>query len=61
MAPGRNPARAADESGWQWTRVPSVGTDDPSGKLHIWANSNTTLSFFVKVEVEGPAGTSPYQ
>lgn len=46
---------------WQWNKTPSVNTDDPSGKIHMWADLNGSIELFVKVEIEGPAGTNPYQ
>jgi hypothetical protein len=46
---------------WQWTKTPAVGSDDPSAKLHFWAERDGTVTVSVKVEIEGPAGTNPYQ
>lgn len=50
--------QAAD---WQWRKTPSNGTDDPSMRMHIWANPGGRLGVPVKVVIEGPAGTNPYQ
>lgn len=58
--PGSRPASEQDAN-WQWTKTPSVATDDPSAKLHLWTNANRAMQLFVKVEIEGPAGTNPYQ
>ncbi|MEO8055547.1 MAG: hypothetical protein ABI768_10345 [Acidobacteriota bacterium] len=58
--PGDRPAGEQDAN-WQWTKTPSVATDDPSAKLHLWTNANRWITLFVKVEIEGPAGTNPYQ
>ena len=52
------PSEGAD---WQWRKTPSVGTDDPSMKMHVWANVRQDVCNTVKVTIEGPAGTNPYQ
>lgn len=46
---------------WQWIKTPSVGSDDPSSKVHLWADPLGQLIVIVKVTIEGPAGTNPYQ
>jgi hypothetical protein len=46
---------------WQWRKTPSVGTDDPSMTMHVWANVREQVCNTVKVTIEGPAGTNPYQ
>ncbi|HQQ77902.1 MAG TPA: hypothetical protein PLB01_11140 [Thermoanaerobaculia bacterium] len=46
---------------WQWRQVPAKGTDDPSMKMHVWASANGRAKVHVKVTIEGPAGTNPYQ
>ena len=46
---------------WEWRKTPSNGTDDPSMRLHIWADGLGWSLALVKVEIEGPAGTNPYQ
>jgi hypothetical protein len=46
---------------WQWRKTPSKGTDDPSMRMHIWANVGGRIGVPVKVIIEGPAGTDPYQ
>jgi hypothetical protein len=53
--------KVGDSEDWQWTKTPSIGSDDPSSKLHMWADANRSIELFVKVEIEGPAGTNPYQ
>jgi hypothetical protein len=54
-------AQGGVNADWSWTRTPSIGSDDPSSKLHMWAEPGSTILIDVKVEVEGPAGTNPYQ
>jgi hypothetical protein len=46
---------------WQWRKTPGVGTDDPSMTMHVWANVREQVCNTVKVTIEGPAGTNPYQ
>jgi hypothetical protein len=46
---------------WQWTRTPVIGSDDASSKVHLWADPLGQLFLSVKIEIEGPAGTNPYQ
>ena len=46
---------------WNWSRNPVVGTDDPFSKVHLWADANGIIRLCVKIEIEGPAGTNPYQ
>ena len=46
---------------WQWTRTPAIGSDDPSSRIHMWADPVSIIAIDVKVEIEGPAGTNPYQ
>jgi hypothetical protein len=46
---------------WQWRQVPAKGTDDPSMRMHVWASANGRAMVHVKVTIEGPAGTNPYQ
>lgn len=46
---------------WQWTKTPSIGSDDPSSKVHLWADPLGQIILSVKIEIEGPAGTNPYQ
>lgn len=50
--------RGAD---WQWRQTPSKGTDNPSMRMHVFAQANTEVKVRVRVEIEGPAGTNPYQ
>jgi hypothetical protein len=46
---------------WQWRQTPAKGTDDPSMRMHVFAEPNTHVKVRVKVEIEGPTGTNPYQ
>jgi hypothetical protein len=39
---------------------PSVGTDNPQMKAHIGVKPGGFLKVYVKVIIEGPAGTDPY-
>jgi hypothetical protein len=46
---------------YQWRKPPTVGSDDPSLRMHLWANAGGWIRVTVKIEIEGPAGTNPYQ
>jgi hypothetical protein len=54
--------RAPDNSSgdWRWDRRPTEGTDDPSMRVHIWANQFGSQRIGVRVVIEGAEGTSPY-
>ena len=46
---------------WQWVIPPRRGSDNPYMQMHLVATYNQVVSVFVKVIIEGPAGTDPYQ
>ncbi len=46
---------------WEWRKTPAKGSDDPSMSMHVWAEGGGWVLALVKVEIEGPAGTNPYQ
>jgi len=46
-------------AGWSWTVKPSG--NNPYLKMHLWANAHAAITVFVKVWIEGPEGTNPYQ
>ncbi len=46
---------------WEWRKTPAKGSDDPSMSMHVWADGGGWVLALVKVEIEGPAGTNPYQ
>jgi hypothetical protein len=56
---GRN--EKSGQADWQWRQTPSKGTDDPSMRMHVFASPLAWIKVQVKVEIEGPAGTNPYQ
>ncbi len=53
--------KGGDECDWQWRQTPSKGTDDPSMRMHVFASPFGNVKVQVKVEIEGPRGTNPYQ
>lgn len=46
--------------GWSWLSGPPSGTS-PYFKLRLWADGHNGIRIGVKVFIEGPEGTSPYQ
>lgn len=53
--------KGGDGADWQWRQTPSKGTDDPSMRMHVFASPLGNVKVQVKVEIEGPRGTNPYQ
>ena len=55
-------SHSEDKAGWEWRKTPLKGTDDPSMRMHVWASPGSFDAYAqVKVTIEGPAGTNPYQ
>jgi hypothetical protein len=46
--------------GWSWGSPPPSGTN-PYYKLHLWTDGFHGIEIFVKITIEGPQGTNPYQ
>lgn len=46
--------------GWSWLSAPPTGTS-PYFKFRLWADGNYAIAIRVKVFIEGPEGTNPYQ
>ena len=46
---------------WQWVTRPRKGDNNPYMKMHVWSYPSGWLYVIVKVIIEGPAGTDPYQ
>ena len=46
---------------WGWETRPSVGNINPYMKMHLWADTDGDVAVNVKVWIEGPQGTDPYQ
>ena len=58
------PDRFKDEkdSDWSWSSSPPAeGSTSPYVKLHLWANANAGITVGIKIIIEGPEGTNPYQ
>jgi hypothetical protein len=57
-----------DHGDWQWRQRPSVGSDAPGLKMHIWAEGpRPPLGYSgwvyvgVRITIEGPQNTNPYE
>jgi hypothetical protein len=46
---------------WQWVTKPTRGSDNPYMKIHLVGDLQHAVTIYVKVIIEGPAGTDPYQ
>jgi hypothetical protein len=46
---------------WQWTTRPSRGSDNPYVQMHLVAEDRHSVQIYIKITIEGPAGTDPYQ
>ncbi len=46
---------------WQWRTRPSIGSDNPEIRMHLWAGANGMVHVIANITIEGPAGTNPYQ
>lgn len=46
--------------GWSWLSAPPGGTS-PYFKIRLWADGTYGIALRVKIFIEGPEGTSPYQ
>ncbi len=54
---GENPRK-----GWGWlSAAPVVGSTNPYFKVRLWAEKLEHMSIGVKIRIEGPEGTNPYQ
>jgi hypothetical protein len=52
--------KTADGS-WNWVVPPNNGSPNPYSKLHLWVNAGVKVSLKLKILIEGPEGTNPYQ
>jgi hypothetical protein len=51
-------------AGWSYSIFPNAGSASPYMKMHLWTDGAplpTTIAVAVRVLIEGPAGTNPYQ
>jgi hypothetical protein len=46
---------------WLWRQRPSLGATDAGMKMHVWANAGGRYAVSVKVTIEGPEGSNPYE
>jgi hypothetical protein len=47
---------------WRFdSALPAPGSDNPYTRLHLWAVWDAFVSVSIKVTIQGPAGTDPYQ
>ncbi|MGI9065863.1 MAG: hypothetical protein ACR2HX_05590 [Pyrinomonadaceae bacterium] len=46
--------------GWSWSSAPPTGTG-PYFKIRLWADANRGIQIGVKIFIEGPEDTDPYQ
>jgi hypothetical protein len=46
---------------WQWVSRPTIGSDNPYMKMHLVSTLQQAVTVYIKVTIEGPAGTDPYQ
>jgi hypothetical protein len=46
---------------WGWDTRPAVGSNNPYMKMHMWATTGGQVSLNVKIWIEGPQGTNPYE
>ncbi|MCM3876142.1 MAG: hypothetical protein NEA02_06950, partial [Thermoanaerobaculia bacterium] len=51
----------AGNADWQWRQTPTKGSDDPYMRMHVFTSPFGRVWAQVKVTIEGPAGTDPYQ
>lgn len=50
------------QSDWSWISTPpSAGSTNPYVKWHLWANAGAEITVRIKITIEGPEGTDPYQ
>ncbi len=47
--------------GWNWVTTPANGSTSPHAKLHLWSDFGGKVRVTLKVLIEGPEGTNPYQ
>lgn len=53
----QNATSDVNQTNWQYTRRPQIGTDDP----HLTAEITSYDGYLnIRIDIEGPAGTSPY-
>ncbi len=58
------PTRAGIGAGsdWRWVSTPPpAGSTTPYVKWHLWANGGSSITVGIKIIIEGPEGTDPYQ
>jgi len=46
--------------GWSWQSAIPTGTN-PYFKIRLWADASMGIEITIKIHIEGPEGTSPYQ
>ena len=53
---------ASTGSDWSWVSTPpSAGSTNPYVKWHLWAHAGAIITVGIKIIIEGPEGTDPYQ
>jgi hypothetical protein len=57
----RTAQNCPNASGWQVPTSPPLGGGNPKVQLALWANLNCVVALAARLEIEGPAGTNPYQ
>ena len=49
-------------SDWEWkSGPPSIGSTNPYVKIHVWADLMGRIDCGLRITIEGPEGTDPYQ
>lgn len=46
--------------GWSWETKPQIGGTQAAAKLNLWADAGKGIEIFLRITIEGPEGTSPY-
>ena len=46
---------------WGWEKPPAVNSTNAYMKMHLWAEAFSLIKIGVRVVIEGPEGTNPYQ
>ena len=47
---------------WRYdSTLPAAGSDNPYMRFHLWAENGALVGVEIKVTIQGPTGTDPYQ
>jgi hypothetical protein len=48
------------DAGFTTLQQPTIGSDNPFTKIHVWGSQSSNFEVWLKIIVEGPADKEPF-